>query len=142
MARTTVRVNLPEGSPDDTLHLIEDIIKRHDKMNTDAAADPTQPASPLPAARVAKVRLVLDKAKTLRAQAKEHDRKAQELNEQAGLALGLGKGQTLRTPDTGMNHVTVIRDLLLAEYAGQENALEPFGFQVVVGTAASPKRKA
>ena len=29
----------------------------------------------------------------------------------------------------------------LTEYSGNENAMEPFGFKVIVGTAASPKKR-
>jgi hypothetical protein len=68
-------------------------------------------------------------------------RQSQELLERSNQRLGLAAGQTTRTPGTGVNLATQVRDLLLALNPGSENALEPFGYQVTVGTAANPKPK-
>ncbi len=136
MARTTVKVELPTGKPDDFVKLIEDILKKHDALET-----ATPGSSPIPAKYITPLRAALTSAKNDRDKAKDFARQSQEFYESSANTLGLGNGQTSRTPGTGLNLVGLIRDGLLTEYSGNENALEPFGFKVVVGTAASPKKK-
>ena len=136
MARTTVRVEVPIGKPDDFMKLIEDILKEHDKRE---AATPG--SSPIPAKYITPLRAVLASAKPDREKAKDLARQSQQFFEQSSKALGLAADQTSRTEGTGLNLVGLIRDSLLTEYSGNENGMEPFGFKVVVGTAASPKKK-
>jgi hypothetical protein len=57
-------------------------------------------------------------------------------------ALGLADGQTVRTEGTGLFLATKIRDVLAAEYKGQEKQMEGFGFPVAIGSAATPQRQA
>jgi len=57
-------------------------------------------------------------------------------------ALGLGKGQNMRSEGTGRRLVGQIRDLLIANYRGQEINLENFGFDVMIRTAAASQRSA
>ena len=137
MARTTIRVELPGGSPDDLVTLIDAITKESDRLN---AAVPN--SSPVPAALVTSLKAASTSAKADRLAAKDHERQAQVSFEKANTTLGLAKGQTVRTDGTGLNLVAKTRDLLLALNLGKENALEPFGFKVVVGSAASPTKKA
>jgi hypothetical protein len=95
-----------------------------------------------PTADVVKLRGRLAQAKPARAQAKDYERQAQALYEQSSRMLGVAKGQTRRTDGTGLNVALKLRDLLLALNRGQENALEPWGFTVIIGSAAAPKRRA
>ena len=136
MARTTVRVDVPSGSPDDLANLIDAICKESDRLNAVQAN-----SSPVPAALITSLKAVSVSAKADRATAKDHDRQAQVLYEKANTTLGLAKGQTIRNDGTGLNLVARARDLLLALNLGKENALEPFGFKVVVGSAAAPTKK-
>jgi polyphosphate kinase 2 (PPK2 family) len=55
--------------------------------------------------------------------------------------LGLLEGQNAQTKGTTLFEILQIRDLLLAVNRGNEEALEAWGFTVVVGSAAAPKRK-
>lgn len=136
MARTTIRVDLPSGSPDEMAVLIDAICKESDRLNAVQAN-----SSPIPAALITSLKTVSASAKTDRASAKDHERQAQALYEKASTALGLAKGQSIRTEGTGLNLVAKVRTLLLGLNMGKENALEPFGFTVVVGSAAAPTKK-
>ena len=136
MARTTIKFDLPAGKPDDCVKLIETILKEHDKRE---AATPG--SSPLPAKYITPLRAVLASAKPDREKAKDHARQSQQFFEQSSKSLGLAADQTSRTEGTGLNLVGLIRDSLLTEYSGNENGMELFGFKVVVGTAAGPKKK-
>jgi len=48
---------------------------------------------------------------------------------------------TIETPGTVYNLLTSIRNILLESYRGNEEALQEWGFDVIVGTAKSPVRK-
>lgn len=137
MARTTVRVEIPSSRPDDLAALIDSITKESDRLNAVTAN-----SSPLPAALVAALKAVATSAKFDRSTAKDHERQAQVSYEKANNTLGLAKGQNIRTEGTGLNLVAKARDMLLAINMGKESALEPFGFNVVVGSAAAPVKKA
>ena len=134
MSRTTVRVKVPATNPDRLLVLIESLLAQHDKLEAAQAG-----SSPLPAADVVKLRGVLAQAKPARVQAKDYARQAQALYEQSSRLLGVAKGQSRRTDGTGLNVTLKLRDLLLALNRGQENALEPWGFTVIPGSAAAWK---
>ena len=131
MARVTVRVNIPTN-PDDMIGLLEAILREHQRLGA---------ASPVSAAMAAQMQAVVDAAKPKRQLGQDLARQSQEANESSNMFLGLGAGQGVRTPGTGLNLVAQLRDLLLALHPGTESALEPFGFDVVVGTASSPKKK-
>lgn len=137
MPRTTIRVEVPTASPDDLVALIEALLAQHDKLEAAKSG-----SSPLPAADVTKLRAIVTQAKPDRAKAKDFDRQAQALYESSSKLLGLGTGQNSRTEGTGLSLTVKMRDLLLALNRGSENALEPWGFTVVVGSAAAPKKKA
>ena len=137
MAKTTIKVGLPLGKPAQIIKLIENILKQHDQL--EAATPGSSPAHP---ARITKLRAVLAAAKPDRENAKHLAAQSKQLFERSNQAIGLAAGQTQRTEGTGLNLSALIRDGLLNEYAGNENALEVWGFSVVVGTAARPKKKA
>jgi hypothetical protein len=136
MARTTVRVDVPVGRPDDLVALIDAITKESDRLNAVTAN-----SSPVPAAMITALKAASVSAKADRISAKDHDRQAQLLFEKANTTLGIAKGQSVRSEGTGLNLIAKARDLLLALNMGKENALEPFGFTVVVGSAAAPVKK-
>ena len=59
-----------------------------------------------------------------------------------GLGEALPEAGVRRVQRTGPNMALKLRDLLRALNRGQENALEPWGFTVIIGSAAAPKRRA
>lgn len=133
MARKTVRVELPSNSPDDFIKLGRDILAKH-------VADGT--SSPLDTAKMDALKAQLDLAEPKNAQAKQLDAQAQTLRQSRDSALGMADGQNAQTPGTGLNLVTYARDQLLLNKAGNEEALSQWGFNVVVGSAKGPTKKA
>ena len=65
----------------------------------------------------------------------------QEKTGQRDQLLGISEGQNAQSKGTTLFETLQIRDLLLAANRGNEEALEPWGFSVVIGTATSPSRK-
>ncbi len=133
MSRTTIRIDLPSGSPDLLIKLLEDIKAQHTKRET-----ATPGSSPLEATTIAALdeQVTSAKADRLKAQAL-----TAALLEKSNKALGLAEGQTQRADKTGLFYAAQVRDTLLAAFRGQEHEMETFGFSVVVGSAASPVRK-
>ena len=129
MARKTVRVDLPDGSPDDFIVLGNAILKKHLE---DGAS------SPLDNDKMLKLAAVLAVAGPQNQAAKDADAVAQSARQVRDGALGLADGQTAYTKDTGLNLVTYARDQLLVTNEGAEEALTAYGFNVVVGSAKNP----
>lgn len=127
MAKTNVKIEVPGNSPDALIALGEKI----DKKNTELAGD-----SPLRSLKMTALKDGLSVAKTKKEQARELRRQAEKLNEEADLALGLGKTQNSKTPDTVLNIITAARDVLLGINRGKEEALGDWGFKVVSGSSA------
>jgi len=92
----------------------------------------------LKATDTAVIQTIVTAAKADRLKAQEFTAQASALFEKSNKALGLAEGQNQRTENTGLFYAAQTRDTLL----GRENELETFGFKVVVGSAASPVRKA
>jgi hypothetical protein len=129
MARKTVRVDIPTGSPDDLIKLGQAIEAKHQK---DGAA------SPLDADKMTKLAAALAIADPQNQAAKDADAVAQKARQVRDQALGMADGQTAYTKDTAMNLVTYARDQLLVTNEGAEEALTAYGFNVVVGSAKNP----
>ena len=136
MAKTTIRVELPTSSPDLLVALLETLLTEHDKREAE-----TPGSSPLKAEDIVKLRPIVTGAKADRLKAKNLTAQAAALTEESNKALGLAAGQNQRVENTGLYYAAQLRDSLLVTYRGRENAMEPFGYKVVLGSAAAPKRK-
>ncbi len=134
MARKTVRIDILTGSPDEIIDLAEKISAQNTKAGKDSPIRTTldYPAFDQRTAQAAE----------LRKQAKELAEQSQTLNEQAATLIGNGPGQTGETRGTLLYDITQTRDQLLVSHRGNEQALGEYGFAVVVGTAATPGRRA
>lgn len=132
MARKTIRIDLPTSKPDEMILLAEAIDTQHTKLAA---------ASPLNDAKVKAMAARARSAREKRAQADVLDAQAQALRADAATLIGLGAGQTADTKDTLVYDVTGFRDILLTEFRGSEDELQPFGFAVVIGTARIPAAK-
>ena len=129
MARKTVRVDIPTGSPETLMSLSQSILKKH-------TADGD--ASPLDNDKMVKLGAALGIAVPQNQAALDADGVAQKARQVRDQALGVADGQTVYTKDTALNLVTYARDELLVENEGQEEALTGYGFNVVVGSAKNP----
>lgn len=135
MARKTIRVDIPAKQPNDFSKLLADIWAKHTALGGNS------PLINFPKVNMTTYNTLRGNADTKRAQAIALHQQAENVNEQADLIFGRGKGQSAQTPNTLYNMITLIRDLLLVQNAGNEEALSEWGFKVVVGTAKSPKQK-
>jgi hypothetical protein len=132
MARKTVRVDIPIGSPDDLIKLGQAIVVKHKKDGD---------SSPLDNDKMTKLDAALNVAAPQNQAAKDADVVAQSARQVRDGALGIADGQTAYTKDTAVNLITYARDELLLADEGQEEALSAYGFNVVVGSAKNPTPK-
>ena len=131
MARQDVRIDLPVGNPDGTVTLCEEIIARNTELGTDSPIkdDFNWPDAVIQAGVV---RQMLKDASTA-------DRKAQKLHYSALNIMGLAPGQNLQSPNTLYTNITLIRDVLLSKNNANPEALELWGFTVVVSTTGGKR---
>ena len=129
MARKTIKIEIPTGSPDDMVLLTEGIQAHHLALGSAATLD-----SEVVAALADKAA----QAKAKRKQAAELTAQAETLNLQAATLLGIAPGQTSETKDTVLYRIEGIRDELLIEHRGTEQALGEYRFDITIGTAKTP----
>jgi len=134
MPRITVKVDVPTN-PDDLTNLIGKIVAQDTAMNTSSPG-----SSPLNHKDVAALKAIQASAQPDRALIKNLQPQIDAAVQRSETTLGLADGQTVRTEGTGLFLVTKIRDLLLAQYKGQEKQMEGFGFPVAMSSAATPQR--
>lgn len=132
MARKTIKVDVSTDDPTVFIKLTKDIAAKDKALGdksplrglidmTDFAKD-TQEADDLD-----------NEIDRLQAQL------AEKLGKRAEL-LGTADGQNSQTPGTLLFRTLQVRDILLGANRGNEDALQPWGFGVQVGSAKNPKR--
>ena len=129
MARKTIKIEIPTGSPDDMITLAEGIASRHAELGSAAVLDSTE---------VTELSTKAGQAKAKRKKAAELSAQAETLNLQAATLLGVAPGQSSETKDTVLFLIDGIRDELLLEHRGTEQALGEYGFDISIGTAKTP----
>ena len=131
--KKTIRVEIPISSPDESNKLSEYIATKIKELGDKSPIDKET------------ANLLTELAKKQREKRNESNKlhaQAQAATQDADIALGIADGQNVNTPDTMYNVITLIRDILLVKYRGREEMLSEFGFNVVVGSAKSPTKKA
>ncbi len=134
MARKTIRVSVPRDDAAKLVELCLAITKQHTKAAT---------ASPITDGVVKMsdyVKRTNDTA-TLQGEIEELQTELQQKIGKRDQLLGISEGQNAQTRGTALFETLQIRDLLLAVNRSNEEALEPWGFTVAVGSAAAPVRK-
>lgn len=134
MARKTVRVSVPKDSPEDFLKLLGSVLKKHKQLGDKS------PLKNLTKVNLKDYEAGLVSVEQQRQKSEELRQQSENLMQQAYTTLGIAKGQTASTPNTLYSALLTIRDYLLALNRGEEEALSEWGFNVVVGTAKSPKK--
>ena len=135
MPRITVRVDVPSNA-NDLAELIQKIIDK------DAALNTASPGScPINSKDITALKAILAEVKPDLKLIEDLQPQIDTAVQASETALGLADGQTVRTEGTGLFLVTKVRDVLQAEYKGQEKQMEGFGYNVVIGSAAAPKRQ-
>ncbi len=131
MSRQDVRIELPLNSPESTLKLLVKIDARNTAMGINS---PIQNDF-----NWADIAVGIPIVQALIKDATVADRQAQNLHYQAMSTLGIAPGQNLQMLDTPYTLTTQIRDILLAKNRANPEALELWGFTVVVGTTAGKR---
>ena len=129
MARKTIKIEIPTGSPDDMIILAEGIKTRHLALGSASTLDGDEVTAMADKAALAKAK---------RKQAAELSAQAETLNLQAATLIGVAPGQSSETKDTVLFLIDGIRDELLLEHRGTEQALGEYGFDISIGTAKTP----
>ena len=136
MARRTVKIKIPIAKPDTFSKLLKSIIKRHEALGKES-----------PLNGFVKVDMKTFGPRTTKADAHRAKSEALKDTSEAEMELaknvyGTAEGQTAETPGTLYNDVEAILHLFRGStYKGTEEAISEWGFNVVIGSAKSPKRK-
>jgi len=134
MARKTIKVPVSASDPVSLVKLAKSITTRQ----------ASEGASKAVAAEIDMVTLTRNTALADEIQNKieKLTRETEELVGTRNQLLGIAAGQTSQTEGTLLFEIMRIKDLLLGASRGNEKALEPWGFNVTLGEAKSPARKA
>ena len=132
MARRTVKVEIPEGKPEDLISLAKSITERYtqDVQNN--------PLRLLPMEEFVHKQVA---ASEKRKEAKRLLDQGQSSLSEAEKIMGISAGQSRQTEGTLLYHLTAIRDQLLLAFRGNEEKLRDYGFKVTVSEAKAPNRK-
>ena len=129
MARKTIKIELPVGSPDEMISLAEDIAAHHSELGAEAKLDSTE---------VTELKANATLAKAKRKKSAELKAQAATLDDEAAALIGIAPGQDAQTEGTILYRVVGFRDELLTEHRGNEQALGEYGFDISIGTAKTP----
>lgn len=132
MARKTVRVKIPRGNADDMIDLIKHVLKHDKELGKNSLLDKVD---------VTALTALLKAAEPEREKAKELEAAAQGFNQSAKNHLGISREQNINTPNTGLYHITQVRDTLLKKLKGVEEKLGEYGFNVAIGSAKGRSKK-
>ncbi len=134
MARRTVRAKIPSSSPEKMTKLGEDIV---DQNKRDGTTGPLANGD----VNMAEFEKKLTTVVALRDDAEKLSKQAEKKIQEANQILGIDKGQTISTPGTIYFDIGLIKTRLLGKFKNMEDTLGLYGFNVVIGTSSSPKRK-
>ncbi len=133
MSRKIVRVNVPRSQPDRLIELAGKILAQHE-------ADGAK--SPLAAERMSTLQELVKEARSLNSKAADLAAQASGTRHRRDQVLGIADGQTSGNVNTLLNLVKYARVQLGIHFEGHEQSMETYGFNVVVGSAKSPRRGA
>lgn len=133
MSRKTVRIELPVGYTKSMLALFQSIVKQHKKLGN---------SSPITEGviKIAAFEQRATQAASLQTEIEELQAVLTQKIGERDTLIGTADGQNSSTSGTLYFETLQIRDFLLAVSRGNEQALESWGFSVVVGTAKLPNR--
>lgn len=139
MAKKNIRVKLPTGSPDSMIGLSEAITEQHESYSSpepspapSATAEPAE-ESPLHHLDMDGFKKTTTRAKEMLKESRKLHSHAEGLTMQAYTIMGFAHGQTIQTPGTLYFDMDVIRGVLLSHHKEDEEAIEDYGFNVLVG---------
>lgn len=131
MGKRNIKIDIPSSSPDKLMHLGDDIIKKHTALGG---------GSPLDPAKMTAMGGLITDARAKKKEANGKHGSAEKINEQMRNKLGIDKGQNSRTKGTPYHHILGMRDDLLYDNKGNEQALEEYGYTVVISMVNGARR--
>ncbi len=131
MGKRNIAIEIPESRPDDLMHLGEAIITKHNALGG---------ASPLDGAKITAMETGITGARAKKTEATGKHASGEKTGEQMRNKLGIDKGQTGLTKGTPYHHVLVMRDDLLYANKANEQALEEWGYTVVISMVNGARR--
>lgn len=131
MGKRNIKIEIPESRPDDLMHLGEDIIAKHNALGGD---------SPLDNGKITAMGTGITGARAKKIEADGKHASAEKINEQMRNKLGIDKGQNSRTKGTPYHHILGMRDDLLYDNKANEQALEEYGYTVVISMVNGARR--
>jgi len=135
MSKKTVRIKIEHKHPKKFINLLEGVVTRHEELGN---------ASPLKDNGMIDMddfKAKLEQALELRNESLRLRALAESKMNQARVILGTHTGLTINSPGTLYYLVNLVKRYLLVRFAGVEEELTPFGFNVVIGTASGIGRK-
>lgn len=132
MAQKTVRVEIPDGSPDKLFKLVGDIIEKDGELGAASLIKDLE--------TLAQAQMDLPVAEKAQEDGDKAAKEAQKQHNIAASMLGIAPGQTRQMKGTLLYFVTDARDALLRKCRGNEETLSEWGFNVVLGEAHSPTK--
>lgn len=136
MAKTNIRIDIPNNQPEKLLKLGEDVLTQNTADGANTKVDPADATG---------LTLAVTKAKEARDESIKLRKLSEEKMEEANNFLGIGKGQTKDTVGTVYYHLIGARDVLKTKFRGKEEGMSKYGFNVVkttTGMGGSKKPKA
>ena len=131
MGKRDIAIEIPDSSPDKLMHLGEAIIKKHNALS---------PGSPLDNGKMTTLESVVGQARTKKGEANGKHASAEKISEQMRHILGIDKGQNKQTKGTPYHHILGMRDDLLYANKANEQALEEYGYTVVISMVNGARR--
>jgi len=135
MAKKTVRVKIEFKNPGKFTDLLQGVVAKHEELGN---------SSPLKNNGMIDMddfKAKLEQALELRNESLALRAEAESKMSQARVILGTQLWQNINTTGTLYYLVNLVKKYLLVHYAGVEEELSPFGFNVVIGTAKGIGRK-
>jgi hypothetical protein len=135
MPRKTVRADIPIDNPRKYTELIKQAWAKHTLLGA------SSPFHNHPDVNMSRFQQLMDEALQKREQAEALYEEAEALMQESRRLFGNDKGQTINTPDTLYYMLKSMKQLLLVKHQGVEQALEGWGFNVVISTSQVGRKK-
>ncbi len=135
MSKKTVRITIPVDRVKKLSELVEGVWNQHVSLGA---------SSPLVGNTVinmTRYEELMNEALEKRKRALELHAEAEALMHRSRMAFGIAVGQKITTPDTLYHLLNNIKHFLLVKHAGEEESLNPWGFDVIIGTSSVGAKK-
>ncbi len=135
MSKKTVRIKIEFKNPGKFIDLLQGVVERHEELGN------SSPLKDNGMIDMDDFKVKLEQAVELRNESLRLRALSESKMAQARVILGTHLGQTINTEGTLYYLINLVKKYLLVRFAGVEEELTPFGFNVVIGIASGIGRK-